>query len=243
MTSAWEKTDAPFTTTLWTLVSELHADAPSRHRAALEFIIRKYLPPVYAYLRRSGFDRENAAETTQSVFAEVVIQRDLFGRADQSQGRLRSLLLAALKNYLHDQHRRAVARGGTHKLSFDEVAHVEQGLSDRDGPEVSFDRTWALTVLNQAITRCERHFIDTGKSGHWRVFEARVLRPSASGCEAPPLAMLASPNGFKSAADAAAAVQVVKKRLDALLREVIAETTLTPEDSQAELQDLLTLLA
>lgn len=237
-----EKSDAVFSTTLWTIVSGLRDSNGDRHRALLEKLIWRYWPPVYGYLRRSGHERERASELTQAFFADVVVSRDLFDRADRSAGRLRSLILGSLKNYLKDVHRRAVTRGGEWRASLEDVQHVERGLSDGDDAESTFDRTWAVTVLNEAVRRCERHFAGSGKSGHWSVFEARVIRPASTGCQAPALHEIAAGAGFRSAADAAAAVQVVKKRLDALLREVVGETAVDEAGAKSEYDDLMGLL-
>jgi len=47
-----------------------------------------------------------AEELTQSFFAEVVLKRELFERAEAERGRLRSLILRSLSNFLADQIRR-----------------------------------------------------------------------------------------------------------------------------------------
>ncbi len=239
-----QRSDARFQTTRWTLVDALDGVDEARRRAALESLSALYWPAVYAYLRRQGKGREDACEITQAFFAEVVLSRALFKHADQSRGRLRTLILSALKNYLVDRHRRDVSRGSEITLSLDGLALAEHEIAQADGaaPEAVYDRQWALVLFREAIRRCEEHFSSTGRRRHWQLFEARVVRPAAGGCESPPLTQVAPQLGFAGAADAAAAVQVVKRRITALLREVAAETATTPADQQAEYDALRSLL-
>lgn len=249
-----EQSGSPFPQTLWTLVrcaAGGGVDSAERS-AAVGRLVEVYWPAVYSYLRRLGRGREEAAEITQAFFADVALGRGLLAGADQGQGRLRSLLVAALKNYLVDRHRRAAVRGGgvTATVSAERVEYEEGliagmnggrgggagglGASGADGADAAFDRRWALAQVQEALARCERHFRSSGKPRHWVAFEARVVRPSIGLSEAPPMAELAAELGLESAADAAAAVQVVKKRFEALLREVIAETLGEGEDAEGE---------
>ncbi len=230
---------------MWTLVRQVGGEGDDRDQA-LSKLVQVYWPPVYSFLRRSGKAREEAAELTQAFFAEVVLGRKILESADQSRGRLRSLLITSLKRYLIDRHRRTSVR------VHERAAHFDRDRLDReealiagargDDPEAGFDRRWAMAQVEEALRRTEEHFRTTGKPSHWEVFNARLVRPSVSHVDPPPLARLAPELGFKSAADAAAAVQVVKKRFDVLLREVIAETTDEGADLDDEYRYLLKLM-
>ena len=237
-----DETHARFQTTCWTLVGEMGAGGDRCERAAGE-LMRRYWPAVYAYLRGSGKRREEAEEATQAFFAEVVLGRGLLERADPDVGRLRTLILTALKRHLIDQHRRASARGAGRVASIEAIEHEEcdWGAYSGDGVE-AFERRWAVAQLEEAMRRCESHYLGIGKDGHWRVFEDRVYRPAVGGSSPTPLAELAPSCGFGAPADAAAAVQVVKKRALALLREVVAESVRDPGEMEREYRDTLTLL-
>lgn len=220
-----ERTGAQFEATPWTLLDALRRDSGSRE-AALDELCRRYWPAVYGYLRHDGKGREEASEVTQSFFVEVVLSRSLFERAAPSEGRLRSLMLTALKNYVKDQHRRAVARHEPGRIVLNDLDHVD-GLiasASRDTPESAFDRAWASSVVDEAIRRARAHYTTSGKEGHWRLFESRVERPAATGATPPPLAEIFADHGFASPADAAAAVQTVKRRVQSLMQEAISET-------------------
>lgn len=229
-------THAAFDTTRWTLLGALRSDDTARSAAAREILMRRYWPPVYAALRRSGRSRDAAEELTQAFFAEVVVGRSLFERADAERGRLRTLLLTALRRFVVDQHRREVTRGHGRLAPLEALDSEDAMLptNDTETLEQAFDRRWALVVVEEALQRCERHFISKDRAGHWRLFEARVVRPALANVAPEPLATAAARCGFGSPADGAAAVQVVKTRLQAIIREVAAETTQTPEDGEAE---------
>lgn len=236
------KTHARFETTSWTLVREVSVGGERCERAAAE-LMRRYWPAVYAYLRGSGMRRDEAEEATQGFFTDVVLARGLIERADPDRGRLRTFILTSLKRYLVDQYRRVRARGGGRVASIEAFDREEDawGASSLEGVQ-AFDRRWAVAQLEEAIRRCESHFLSNGKAGHWEAFEDRVYRPAVVGSTPSPLAELAPRCGFRTPADAAAAVQVVKKRALTLLREVVAESVADPSEIEREYRDTLTLL-
>jgi len=232
-----QRTTARFATTRWTLVAALHSASSAEQAEALSSLIERYWPAVYAYLRRTGLNRDQAAEATQGFFVDVVLSRALFDKADSAAGPLRSLMLVALKRYMIDRHRRARSRRERDVISVESIEHVERRLDPADTaqPEHIFTRSWATGVLNEALARCERHFTEHGRRMHWELFEWRVLRPAVSGSNPPPLAAEAERLGFATPADAAAAVQTVKRRVNAVLGEVVAETVGCTEQIEQEL--------
>lgn len=224
---------AGFRTTRWSLIDRLRAgDADGR--AAAETIARAYWPAVYGWLRRHGRQGEDASELTQAFFERVVLGRRLFERADREQGRLRSLIVAALKRFMIDGYRRQSARGGPPRAL--ETAPDPEAAVDPH----TFDRLWAAASLREALARVERHFRERGREGHWLLFERRVLGPAIHAVEQPPIADVMHECGFTSPSLAAAAVQTVNRRLHAVLREVVAETV--AGESAGEVEDELSLL-
>lgn len=228
-----ERSNAAFETTCWTVMVSLESSDVDRQRECLEDLIKRYWPPVYGWLRRQGAGREEAAETTEAFFADVVLQRELFQNAARSKGRLRSLVVSALRNFRIDQSRRATARGAGLRVPIEQCWGDSLAVPD-ETQEAQFDRDWASAILSEALRRAERHFVRTGKERHWRLFEARVLRPATgTGCVRP-LMELAREERFATPADAAAAVQVVKKRVQVLLAEVVSETVGDRADIESE---------
>lgn len=238
------QTHARFYTTSWTLIDSLRDSAHPQHPQALERLVDRYWPPVYASLRRMGKNREEAADITQAFFADVVIGRGLFQDARAGRGKLRNLLRTAVKRYAIDQHRRNAARSDHRALSLDELSREEGFLArepEGDADHV-FERRWAVAVMEEAMARCEGYFNTADRRAHWMAFEAHVVRPAVSAESPPPLAELAGQLGFPSAVHVASAMKVVRKRFRMLLREVAAETASDPEDQEAEYQRVVELL-
>src|ERR1700734_1408206 len=79
-----------FPTTRWTLV--VAAGDPQRKdaRSALVSLCESYWYPLYAYLRRRGYQADQAQDLTQEFFIRVLEGRYL-DRADPEKGRFRSL--------------------------------------------------------------------------------------------------------------------------------------------------------
>jgi DNA-directed RNA polymerase specialized sigma24 family protein len=217
-----QQTGAGFRTTRWTLLGLLRSGGAAERRQAMDTVIREYWPAAYAYLRRAGCGRDEASELTQAFFAEVVLGRGLLNQADPSKGRVRSLLCAALKNFRLDKARRDSARRRrVMSVSDEEVEREEHLLSTAapSAPEEAFERRWALAALERALRRCEEYYRAKGLARNWEAFAARVLHPRLGQCEPASPARLAEEFGFGGPADVAAAVQVVKRKLELLLHE------------------------
>lgn len=85
--------------------------------AALEKLCRAYWYPLYAYVRRRGYEVQEAQDLTQEFFARL-LAKDYLRAVDRAKGKFRSFLLAALEHFLANEWRnaRAQKRGG--RLSF-----------------------------------------------------------------------------------------------------------------------------
>ncbi|MFO0836102.1 MAG: hypothetical protein U0638_14110 [Phycisphaerales bacterium] len=185
---------------------------------------------------------DEASELTQAFFSEVIVGRRLFERADSNRGRLRSLIRTAVRRFHTDQWRSNHSKANVLTISALQLDREESLLADPQ-PDDAFDRRWALSLFEEAMHRCERHFSQGGKRGHWLLFETRILGPAIHGTIPPSCAEAAELCGFASAADAAAAMQTVKRRLDLTFREVVAETLDCPQDVADELRLVRSLLS
>ncbi|VAX37679.1 hypothetical protein MNBD_PLANCTO03-1175, partial [hydrothermal vent metagenome] len=157
-----EQTDAAFTTTQWTMLDGLRSEDQAERRAAAEQAAKAYWPPVYACTRRLVHSREAAADLAQGFFADIVLGRRLFERADAQRGTLRALIRSALKRYATDQWRRSAVRGSSTTLPLGELAR-EDSLGIEGDCEHAFDRRWALALFEEALRRTESHFLTTNK--------------------------------------------------------------------------------
>ena len=102
----------------------------------------------------------------------------------------------------------------------------------------TFDHRWALAILEESLYRCEKHFKDSNREHHWKLFEQWVLQPAIMNVQPASLQETAKDVGFPTPARAASALQVVKKRVVALLREVTAETV----DDESEVDEELAMV-
>lgn len=157
-----------FATTRWTMVMEAGRAGTAEAEKALAGLCGIYWFPLYAYVRRHGRSKEDAEDLTQAFFARLLNQGGL-NRLDSSNGRFRAFLLASLKNFLANEWDRAASqkRGGsiTH-LSLDwESADTRFAIADgaAPSPEVSFDREWALTLLERVVVMLGAEFAAQGK--------------------------------------------------------------------------------
>ena len=68
-------------------------------RKSLGRLCASYWHPVYSFIRRKGFDSDEAQDCTQEFFTRV-IEKDYLGDVDRSKERFRSFLLAAVRHFL-----------------------------------------------------------------------------------------------------------------------------------------------
>jgi len=151
-----------FKNTRWSLVVRAGAENDPDSHQALESLCKIYWPPVYAYVRRRGYDCDNALDLTQGFFAQFLEKKSLRA-ADRTRGKFRSFLLTSVKNYLANQwdkeHSKGRGEGKPHFPLDDGNDRIEP--VDIMTPEKNFERVWALTLLKRVLTRLaksERYF-------------------------------------------------------------------------------------
>ena len=93
---------AHFGETAWSVVLAAGNVSESHAREALAELCRMYWPPIYAYLRKRGFNRDDAQDLTQ-IFFQRIVQDETLRRASPARGRFRSFLLGALTRCLADE--------------------------------------------------------------------------------------------------------------------------------------------
>jgi len=232
---------AAFTTTHWSVVLEAQGESPAA-KEALEKLCRTYWRPVYAFLRRQGFGREEAEDITQGFFAQL-LERRKFSALREEKGRLRSFLLGALKYFLADERRRAMAikRGEGQRLIPLEDLRADERIdmepADPVTAEMIYERRWALTVLEQVLDRLKNEYQSAGNTG---LFDSlKQLLPDEPG--SPSQAEIAAQLGMTENALRQAFYRF-RQRYQSLLREEIANTVATPGDIEDELRHLIAVL-
>ena len=215
-------------------------EASLQSAEALERLCRTYWFPLYAYVRRRGYDAEEAKDLTQEFFLRL-LQKHYLAHADRSKGRFRSFLLTALNHFLANDWRRAQAAkrgGGQPLISLDDPAaetrYALEPLSDLT-PEKIYERRWALTLLDRALGRLAAEYEAAGRSPQFerlRGFLATESGETRYAAVAAELGMTADAVGV--------AVHRLRYRYRELVREEIAHTVASPAEVEDEIRWLFT---
>src|SRR6516225_1795152 len=102
-----------FVTTHWSLVLAAADRDEAKARAALAELCTAYWPPLYGFVRRLGYDAEQAQDLTQEFFTRL-LEKDYLKAVDRERGKFRTFLLASFRHFLANEYDRANAqkRGG-----------------------------------------------------------------------------------------------------------------------------------
>jgi RNA polymerase sigma-70 factor (ECF subfamily) len=232
---------AAFTTTHWSVVLEAQGES-SEAQAALEKLCRVYWRPIYSFVRRQGGRPEDAQDLTQGFFALLLERRDL-RTVRKEKGRLRSCLLTALKHFLADEHRRAMAvkRGkGERLIPLEELCAEEQSGMEPAEPltaERIYERRWASTLLDRVLGRLEDQYRARDNAALFdSLSQLLVDEPGA-----PSHAEIAARLGMTENA-VSQAFHRFRQGYQSLLREEIAHTVATPGDIESELRHLIAVI-
>jgi RNA polymerase sigma-70 factor (ECF subfamily) len=230
-----------FTTTHWSVVLEAQGESPAAHEA-LEKLCRIYWRPIHSFLRRQGVGREEAEDITQGFFAQL-LERGSLSAVRKEKGRLRSYLLGALKYFLADEQRRAMAikRGkGQRPIPLEELhaeGQVEMEVADPVTAEVIYERRWAATLLELVFSRLKDEYRTAGNA---TLFEwLKQLLPDEPGALSQ--AEIAAHVGMTENSVRQAFYRF-RQRYQSLLREEIAHTVATPGDIEDELRHLIAVV-
>ena len=215
------------------------SDADSEQAStALQKLCQTYWYPLYTFVRRQGKNADEAADLTQAFFADL-LNRDDLKKVDPEIGKFRSFLLTALKNFLNNQWDKAKTQkrgGGVSPLSLDFHAADDRYQIEpvhNNTPDSIFLKQWAKTLLGLAQKQLEAEFSERGKAHQFKML-AKFLAGKDNE------ETLASAAAQLSMTEVAAKVAVhrMRQRFGQLLRIEIEQTVSTPEEVDAEIQQL-----
>src|SRR4029453_10786855 len=187
---------------------------------ALEKLCRIYWRPIYSFLQRLGIGPKEAGDLTQGFLALLLERKDL-NTVRKEKKRLRSYLLASLKNFLADERRcvMAIKRGkGQRLIPLEEIRESERidvERSDRLTADQIYERRWAFTVLEQVMAQLRDEY---RSAGNLRFFDQMTE------------------NAVKQA------FYRFRQRYQSLFREEIAHTVAIPSDIEDELRYLIAVV-
>ena len=226
-----------FATTHWSLIASAGRHSSTESRAALATLCQSYWYPLYAYLRRKGYQAAEAQDLTQSFFADL-LEKERLQLADQQRGRFRSFLLAALNNFVANQWRnaQAIKRGGGRALLTLDVQSGEDRYRLEPAHELTaermFERRWAMTLLERTIDRLREEHVRSDKEELFEQLKGHLGQGGGA-----PYREVAERLGMSETAVKVAAHRM-RKRCGEILREEISHTVDGPDAVDEELQQL-----
>ncbi|HZR16112.1 MAG TPA: sigma-70 family RNA polymerase sigma factor [Verrucomicrobiae bacterium] len=230
-----------FPTTHWSVLAVATVHGESDARAALETLCQRYWGPVHSFLRFRGLTDAEAKDLTQEFMIHVV-QKSIFTRADRLQGKFRSFLLGSLTRFLSDaaDRKNALKRGGAlPHVSFDTDVPGKD-LEDLSSPAPggsTFDREWALTILETALEKLRAECLETGNQSCFEIW--KHFLPGAN--ETFSYETAAGKLGISVAA-LKSEVHRLRRRLRALVRTEVARTVSAPHEIESEMAHLQQVL-
>jgi len=243
--TAVSRAAAGFPRTHWSVVlAAAQTSAPQSQEAfdALGKLCEAYWSPIYTFIRRREANPEDAKDLTQGFFARLLDKKYLQGITIEG-GKFRSFLLTFVKHFLSDERDKASAQkrgGGQTPFSLDDTTGedlFQAETATKLSPDQLFERSWAQTVLQQALHRLAREYAESGKADLYE--KLKDIQPGEHG----PLsyAEIGAQLGMSETA-VKSAVHRLRRRHREILREEIAHTVTRPEDVDDEIRYLITLV-
>lgn len=233
-----------FQTTRWTHVAQLRegTDLAERDRILAE-LCRAYWFLLYGYARRAGISPEDAEDLTQGFFAHA-LRNDLFAKAQQARGKMRSFLLSSFQYHVCNVHARntAARRGGTMpQLSLDAL-QAEDRYSDEPAepttPEALFNRRWARDFFVAVREHLRMEMVAAGKEAVCEALQPWLFVEGNAEAYAEPAQSLGV-----TAGNFRVMLSRYRKRYRDLFREAVADTLNSPTEAEidAETRELIQL--
>ncbi|GAB5405675.1 MAG: sigma factor [Aureliella sp.] len=234
---------AHFATTQWTLVWKAASEDSSVGRSALEQIVGRNWQPLYSYARRRGLNREDAEDATQEFLHEI-IRGNLLEKLDPARGKFRAFLLTAWKRFLIDDYRgrKAEKRGGqvqVFPMDFDTGERSWLELESRQpDPDRAFNVAWAKGLLEEANNRLRSEYDSPDRASSLKALKPYMtLSPTAADYQRLAGQLESTVGAVK------VALHRLRGRYGVALREVVLETLDDPQDLDAEIQELIRIMA
>lgn len=230
---------AYFQTTHWSVVLEASGTNSDQ---ALETLCRAYWYPLFAYVRKRGYDEDTAKDLTQAFFERLLLSKDL-AVAQRERGRFRTFLLTLLNHFLTNEwvRSRAQKRGG--RLEFVSLEYARDQADHSVEPshaitaELLYEKRWAEAVLNRVLQRLRDEFDGA------RIKRFDLLKPFLT--EDPRTTRYATVAEKLEMTEQAvkSAIHRMRQRYGELLRHEIAQTVALSSDIDDELRHLIQVLS
>ena len=226
-----------FPTTRWTIVRSLSESSEERVAAALESLCQQYRQPLVQYLLAAGTSPNDVDDVIQDFLSYFITKRN-FEKADPERGKLRTFLMASVRNFAANvlAQQSAIKRGGgVVPVPFEEemAAKTEEQMA----PEAVFDEQWAANIMDNALKNLEGEYERRGKQ-EWFAQISGFLdwQPKATDYKKAAMQMKVRSNRV--------AVEVfrLRHRFREVVREEIGHTVSSQQEIEEELRYLATVL-
>lgn len=231
----------PFPPTHWSILAQASLHGDTEAQSALEEFCARYRDPLLEFVCFQGTPPTESEDAVQDFLAHIA-RDSVLRNADRAQGRFRSFLLGALKRFLARRRQREHAAkrgGGLPPLSLDQLDsefEIQALVSETDS--AFFDRTWAITMLDEALGEVEKEYAERG-----RTVAFNVLSKFLPGSQVPPPYENAAAEAGMSLAQFKTEVHRIRTRLRESLRERIALSVSAPHEIDDEMAYLSRVLA
>ena len=231
---------AHFTATRWPQLAVAARGNPGADpavRSAQGGFYQGYSLPVYAFIRRRGYGRQDAQDLTQDFFVHL-LEKNTLRRADPRKGKFRTFLLGALERFLHDAADRVATqkRGGQHMfLPLDEATFTRGehlAAAETLTPDRAFELGWAEALVNSSLERLRAEMSAEGRETVFDQLRDYVLGAEDAAYQETADALGLSLGALKSV------IFRLRARYRAILREAVADTLDDPTRVDAELREL-----
>lgn len=232
-----------FNTTHWSVVLQAGGEFSPEAQGALESLCKAYWYPLYGHVRRLGWGPEDAQDLTQQFFARF-LERKYVQLADPERGRFRSFLLTSLKHFLAGEWEKLRAQkrgGGQRAISLDGVDPEDRyRLEPKDelSPDRVYEKRWAGVLLDNVLSQLRAEHERAGRVAEFDQLKNFVWGAGYAGTYVEVAARLGvQENALK------VAVHRLRERFREQLRLEVLHTVSSPEEVEAELRHLRSLLS
>ena len=232
-----------FVTTHWSVVLQAGDAFSPEVQEALEQLCRDYWYPLYVHARRLGWGTEDAQDLTQQFFARF-LERKYLQLADPERGRFRSFLLTSLKHFLRDEWEklRTQKRGGGQRAiswdGFDPEERYRHEPVENLTPDRVYEKRWAGILLDGVLKRLRAEYEQAGRVAEFDELKSCVWGDGHAGSYAEVAARMKVEEGAVKVA-----VHRLRKRFREQLRLEVLKTVSSPEEVDAELRYLRSVLS
>ena len=229
-----------FPATSWTRVMHYQAGEDQEARTALEELCRTYWQPVVNYFQALRCDAEEAQDAAQEFMVQFSTPGQGFARIDPAKGRLRAYMKQAARHFIAKRREKAGAQrrgGGTEAISVEE--HEDSLGSEDEEASISYDQSWAITVLEAAFAKLREEYTARKKATLFERIRPCLLDPDDGGTVCHELAAEFN----TSTAAMSLEIHRTRKRLARHLRNQVLATVEDESEAEEELRYLMRTLA